>query len=98
MRKRERGRSGAKKGHDFFGNQYAKITKYARGKGKSLQRGARRAKAFGRTHKKKITAVGAIIGGLVAYRGYQGSSGSISRGQRSFSRKLDKDFGKVMDL
>ena len=36
--RRRRGKGGAKKGHEFFGNQYTKVSKYTRKKGKAIKR------------------------------------------------------------
>jgi hypothetical protein len=73
--RRGKGRGGAKKGHEFFGNQYTKIAKYARSrKGKAtLKRAARTTAGIG------ITAIGGrmigrSIGDIIMNRPYAGAA------------------------
>jgi hypothetical protein len=68
-----KGRGGAKKGHEFYGNQYTKVAKYARRGLSKVKSGARRAGSFWKRNRKSIArksvvgaagfALGSVMGG-----------------------------------
>jgi hypothetical protein len=72
--RRGRGRGGAKKGHEFFGNQYIKVAKYSRRGIRAAGSAGRRVGRFAKKHKLATAMVGgavaniAIAGVLGKYR------------------------------